>query len=542
MESAAKQAADGVRMQGGRMKAELGGVVVLDFGGQYTQLIARRIREQQVFSAVLPCTSSIEEIRKLEPVGIILSGGPSSVYDAEAPKCDPKVLALGIPVLGICYGMQWITHTLGGKVERAERREYGRAHLKVACGSGPEGSHLFMGVPESLRIWNSHGDHVLGLPAGFRATGHTENAIAAVEDPKRQIYAVQFHVEVNHTERGTELLRNFLFRVCKAEPKWSGAAFIEETTEALRAKVGHKWAICGLSGGVDSTVAAVLVHRAMGTRLTNIFVNTGMLRKNEFEQTLEMLRDRLKLRVIGVDASERFLAQLKGATDPEEKRKRIGREFIAVFAEEAQKLQAGEAHGEIGYLVQGTLYPDVIESVSVKGPSATIKTHHNVGGLPGKMPFALIEPLRDLFKDEVRRIGGELGLPDEILVKHPFPGPGLAVRVLGEVTLDHLMLLREADAVVREEIRNSGFYEKTWQAFAVLLPVHSVGVMGDGRTYGLTVAVRVVNSDDAMTADWTRLPGEVLERISTRIVNEVTGVTRVVYDITSKPPGTIEWE
>jgi GMP synthase (glutamine-hydrolysing) len=524
------------------MKAELGGVVVLDFGGQYTQLIARRIREQQVFSAVLPCTTSLEEIRKLEPAGIVLSGGPSSVYDPEAPKCDPKVLALGIPVLGICYGMQWIAHTLGGKVEKAERREYGRAHLKVECGAQTGKSELFAGVPESLRIWNSHGDHVRSLPPGFCATGHTDNAIASLEDAKRKIYAVQFHVEVNHTERGTELLRNFLFRVCRAEPKWSGVAFIEETTAAIREKVGNKWAICGLSGGVDSTVAAVLVHRAMGTRLTNIFVNTGMLRKNEFEQTLEMLRDRLHLHVIGVDASDRFLAQLKGVTDPEEKRRRIGREFIAVFAEEAQKLQAGEAHGEIGFLVQGTLYPDVIESVSVKGPSATIKTHHNVGGLPEKMPFALIEPLRDLFKDEVRRIGKELGLPEEILVKHPFPGPGLAVRLLGEITRPHLVTLQDADAIVVEEIRRAGLYNKVWQAFAVLLPVRSVGVMGDGRTYGLTVAVRVVESDDAMTADWVRLPGEVLERISTRIVNEVTGVTRVVYDISSKPPSTIEWE
>jgi len=542
IESAAKQAAERAREQGGRMKAELGGVVVLDFGGQYTQLIARRIREQQVFSAVLPCTSSIEEIRKLQPAGIILSGGPSSVYDAEAPKCDPKVLALGIPVLGICYGMQWITHTLGGTVEKADRREYGRAQLSVEDSKEEGGSHLFRGVPASLRVWNSHGDHVRTLPEGFRTIARTENAIAAVEHKEKKIYAVEFHPEVNHTERGTDLLRNFLFRVCNAEPKWSGAAFIEETTRAIREKVGNKWAICGLSGGVDSTVAAVLVHRAIGTRLTNIFVNTGMLRKNEFEETLEMLRDRLKLRVIGVDASERFLAQLKGVTDPEEKRKRIGREFIAVFAEEAQKLQAGEAHGEIGYLVQGTLYPDVIESVSVKGPSATIKTHHNVGGLPEKMPFALIEPLRDLFKDEVRRIGKELGLPEEILVKHPFPGPGLAVRLLGEITRPHLVTLREADTIVVEEIRRAGLYVKVWQAFAVLLPVRSVGVMGDGRTYGLTVAVRVVESDDAMTADWVRLPGEVLERISTRIVNEVPGVTRVVYDISSKPPSTIEWE
>jgi GMP synthase (glutamine-hydrolysing) len=542
MESAAKLATEHAREQGGRMKAELGGVVVLDFGGQYTQLIARRVREQQVFSAVLPCTSSIEEIRKLGPAGIILSGGPSSVYDADAPKCDPKVLALGIPVLGICYGMQWMTHTLGGKVEKAERREYGRAQLSIDDSNESGPSDLFTGIPASLRVWNSHGDHVRTLPEGFRTIGRTENAIAAVENAEKKIYAVEFHPEVNHTERGTELLRNFLFKVCKAEPKWSGAAFIEETTTAIREKVGNKWAICGLSGGVDSTVAAVLVHRAMGTRLTNIFVNTGMLRKNEFEQTLEMLRDRLNLHVIGVDASERFLAQLKGVTDPEEKRKRIGREFIAVFAEEALKLQAGEAHGEIGYLVQGTLYPDVIESVSVKGPSATIKTHHNVGGLPEKMPFALIEPLRDLFKDEVRRIGKELGLPEEILVKHPFPGPGLAVRLLGEITRPHLVTLQDADAIVVEEVRRAGLYNKVWQAFAVLLPVRSVGVMGDGRTYGLTVAVRVVESDDAMTADWVRLPGEVLERMSTRIVNEVPGVTRVVYDISSKPPSTIEWE
>lgn len=513
------------------------GIVVLDFGGQYTQLIARRIREQQVFSAILPCTAKLEEIRALEPVGIVLSGGPSSVYDKDAPVCNSNVLQLGVPVLGICYGMQWLTHSLGGKVAPAARREYGPAQLDMTGTS-----KLFTDIPDHLKIWNSHGDHVIEVPAGFAITGRTDNAIAAVENSEKRFYGVEFHPEVNHTDRGTEILRNFVFAICGARKNWDRAGFIAATVDAIRKQAEGARAICALSGGVDSAVAAALVHRAMGDRLINVFVDTGLLRGNEYRETLELLRDRMGFTVIGVDASERFLGKLAGVTDPEQKRKIIGNEFISVFVEEQRKLLANTAGLPVKFLVQGTLYPDVIESVSVKGPSAVIKSHHNVGGLPADMPFGLIEPLRDLFKDEVRQIGRELGLPEEILVKHPFPGPGLAVRLLGAITREKLETLRAADAVVVEEIRRAGLYEKVWQAFAVLLPVQSVGVMGDGRTYGYTIAVRVVDSLDAMTADWTRLPREVLERISVRVVNEVPGVNRVVYDISSKPPSTIEWE
>jgi len=509
-------------------------IIILDFGSQYTQLIARRVREAGVYCEILPFNTSVEEIRSRKPKGLILSGGPSSVYDDGAPHSQPDLIReADCPVLGICYGLQLMAQQMGGEVKPSNNRGYGYGRLTVTDPT----TKLFAGVPPEIDVWLSHGDRVTQLPAGFHMTAKTEEGVNAFENPERNIYGVQFHPEVAHTPMGAQILRNFLFEVCECRGDWTPATAIDEQVERIRATLGDTGrAICGLSGGVDSSVAAALVHRAVGDRQTCFFIDNGVLREAEFESTLALLRQETKLNVVGVDAREEFLSALRGVTDPETKRKRIGATFIEVFEREASKL------GGVQFLVQGTLYPDVIESISVRGPSQTIKSHHNVGGLPEKMNLKLIEPLRELFKDEVRLIGAQLGVPEQILNRHPFPGPGLAVRILGEITEDRLRLLRAADRIFDEELRQSGMYSAVWQAFAVLLPVSSVGVMGDERTYEQVIAIRAVTSVDGMTADWARLPHDLLARVSARIVSEVKGVNRVVYDISSKPPSTIEWE
>jgi GMP synthase (glutamine-hydrolysing) len=515
-------------------------VLVLDFGSQYTQLIARRIREQSVYCEIHPFTvaQDLDKLRALKPIAIVLSGGPSSVYDEGAPTIPAGIYELGIPLLGICYGAQLTARLLGGKVRPADKREYGAAKVRIKQGQGEQGLFRTMHAGDELAVWASHGDHVDALPDGFIHTAESDNcAMSGFAHPMRRIHCVQFHPEVVHTPRGAELLGNFLFGICNAAGDWSMASFVDESVAKIRAQVGSDGRIvCGLSGGVDSSVAAALIHRAIGDRLTCIFVDNGLLRKGEREYVAAIFRDHFHVDLRVIDAEERFLSQLKDVTDPEKKRKIIGYEFIAVFEEQAKSIQNAK------YLAQGTLYPDVIESVSFKGPSAVIKSHHNVGGLPERMNLALVEPLRELFKDEVRQLGIELGLPRHMVWRQPFPGPGLAVRCLGPLTRPRLDVLRNADAIIEEEIRMAGLYESIWQSFGVLLPVKSVGVMGDARTYEEALAVRAVHSKDGMTADWVQLPYDVLGRISSRIINEVRGINRVVYDITSKPPGTIEWE
>ncbi|MFL6334816.1 MAG: glutamine-hydrolyzing GMP synthase [Pyrinomonadaceae bacterium] len=508
-------------------------ILILDFGSQYTQLIARRVRESNVYCEILPFDTPKESILAREPKGIILSGGPASVYDEDAPKLSYGLLdVFRCPVLGICYGLQVIAAELGGEVRPSANREYGYARLHVT----DQNSLLFKGLPSEMDVWMSHGDHVISVPEGIQITARTVDALNAFEGLSGRIYGVQFHPEVAHTPFGREILQNFVYRVCKAKADWSPQSIISEQVAKIRAQVGTEKVICGLSGGVDSTVAAAIVHEAIGDQQTCIFVDTGLLKEAEFETTCALFKQKMSLHVVGVRAADEFLGALRGVVDPEEKRRIIGRVFIEIFEREAQRL------GGAKYLVQGTLYPDVIESVSVRGPSAVIKSHHNVGGLPERMNLKLIEPLRELFKDEVRTIGSDLGIPVDFLRRHPFPGPGFAVRILGEVTEAHLKLLRAADLIIEEELKLAQLYDSIWQAFPVLLPVSTVGVMGDFRTYERVLAIRAVTSVDGMTADWARLPHDVLGRISTRLISEVRGINRVVFDVSSKPPSTIEWE
>ena len=516
-------------------------ILILDFGSQYTQLIARRVREQKVYCEIHPYNIGIEKIRRFNPKGIILSGGPSSVYDKDAPLISREVFNLGIPILGICYGMQLTAHLLGGKVEKSAHREYGNAELVI-----DDDKDLFRGIGSKPRapnsqlqtlVWMSHGDRIKKMPKGFISIAHSKNSpICAMSDVKRKIFGVQFHPEVVHTPKGSQIIKNFLFKICKCKPAWTMESFIDTAVAEIRARVGERGVVCGISGGVDSAVAAVLMHKAIGNKLTCIFVDNGVLRQDEAKKVEQTLKKHFHMNLKCVDASQRFLKKLRGVEDPEKKRKIIGNEFVRVFEDEAMKLK------DVSFLGQGTLYPDVIESVSFKGPSATIKSHHNVGGLLKKMKLKLIEPLRELFKDEVRILGKALGMPEEIINRHPFPGPGLAIRILGKVTKEKCDILRKADSIVLEEIKSAGLYTKMWQAFAVLLPIRTVGVMGDERTYENVIAVRAVESVDGMTADWVRLPYDLMARVSSRIINEVRGVNRVVYDISSKPPSTIEWE